>query len=53
MKSINVENNAGNIYIGENPESHVDSAINELLNILSKDNSSQKMIRRQPSSNTI
>jgi hypothetical protein len=31
-KTVNIENNAGNVYIGESPEYKVNSAINELLN---------------------
>ena len=52
-KSINVEKNAGNIFIGESPEYKVDSAINALLEKLASCSYHFQVKKRKPSSETI
>ncbi|TYT74050.1 hypothetical protein [Desulfobotulus mexicanus] len=52
-KTINVEKNAGNIYIGSSPEYEVSSVINQLLESLANKPFEFKLIRRRPSSETI
>jgi hypothetical protein len=51
MKQVVVENNAGNIYVGDSPEYRVDSVINELLKELaSRPFQFQRIHRKVPAS---
>lgn len=52
-KTVNVERNAGNIFIGASPEAEISSAINELLVSLANKPFSFESNRRRPSSETV
>lgn len=52
-KTVTVERNAGNIFIGSSPEYEISSAINELLNLLANKPFMFKQRRRRPSSETV
>lgn len=52
-KHITIEHNAGNTYIGDSPESKVDSAINTLLNEIAKQKYDFRIIKRKPTSETV
>jgi hypothetical protein len=52
-KTVNVERNAGNIFIGDSPEYEISSAINELLKSLANKPFTFKIKRRRPSSETV
>lgn len=52
-KTINVERNAGNIFIGNSPEYEISSAINELLKSLARQPFTFKKTKRRPSSETV
>lgn len=52
-KTVKVERNAGNIFIGDSPEYEISSAINELLKSLANQPFTFKKNRRRPSSETV
>lgn len=52
-KKIEIGQNIGNVYIGDSPESRVDSVINFILNILSTQEFKLDACRRKPSAKTI
>jgi hypothetical protein len=52
-KTVQIDKNAGNVYIGESPEFQVNTAINELLNQLASKKYVFKHLSRRPTSETI
>lgn len=52
-KSVTIEKNAGNVYVGDSPEYEIDTAINELLNHLASKRDEFKRINRKPTPVTI
>lgn len=52
-KLVAINRVAGNLVVGDTPEYKISSAINELLNCLSRTPSEFKLIKRKPSSETI
>lgn len=53
QKQVNIENAFGNINIGDTPEYQVNSAINELLNILSVKPKEPQNLKRRPTAETV
>ncbi|MGK0307255.1 MAG: hypothetical protein ACI8RP_000206 [Urechidicola sp.] len=52
-KTVTIEKNAGNIYVGDSPEFQINTAINELLNELANKGYEFKRLNRKPTPETI
>lgn len=52
-KKIEINKNIGNVYIGDTPESRVDSVINYIISTLSTQEFKMETARRKPSAKTI
>ncbi len=52
-KTVTIEKNSGNVYVGDSPEFQINTAINELLNDLANRSSEFKRLHRKPTPETI